>query len=50
MVLQQLSESLLDQRRDLKAQQDALNELFGQSLEVIEGRLNSASLPSQEAA
>ncbi len=49
-VLQQLSESLLDQRRDLKAQQDALNELFGQSLEVIEERLNSASLPSQEAA
>lgn len=48
--IQQLSETLLTHRRDLEAQQDALNELFGQSLQVIDARLNAASLPNQEAA
>lgn len=49
-LVQQSSETLLIHRRDLKAQQDALNELFGQSLLVIDGRLNAASLPNQDAA
>lgn len=49
-ILQLLSEEILVHRRDLKAQQDAMNELFGRSLELIDDQLDSASLPSQEAA
>jgi len=49
-ILQLLSEEILVHRRDLKAQQDAMNKLFGRSLEVIDEQLDSASLPSQEAA
>lgn len=49
-VVRQASAELAAARRELKDQQDALEELFGSSLRVIEGRLDAAMLPSQEAA
>jgi hypothetical protein len=49
-LIQQLSEEILTLRREMKTQQDALNELFGDSLRVVDRRLTSANLPNQEAA
>ncbi|MBL8890323.1 MAG: hypothetical protein JNL67_10120 [Planctomycetaceae bacterium] len=49
-VVRQASAELAAARRELKDQQDALEALFGHSLQIIDERLDAARLPSQEAA